>query len=453
MREIQKNNGLPARQGLYDPAQEHDACGVGFVVNMRGEKSHAIVRSGLEILVNLTHRGACGCDPLTGDGAGILTQMPHEFFAAKAAEIGVTLPPPGDFGVGTLFLPRDEAERRHCEVRMEAIVGEEGQTFLAWRDVPINNNVLGHSARDVEPVIRQFFVARGADTPADMFEWKLFVIRKRQEIEIRGSDLRQKSFNYAPSLSSRVVIYKGLLLAEQVELFYADLADERFVSALALVHQRYSTNTFPTWDLAHPFRYMAHNGEINTLRGNVNWMHARESMFAHEKFGPDLKKICPVCVRGASDSAVFDNALELLVLTGRSLPEAMSMLIPEPWSGHESMSDELKAYYEYQACLMEPWDGPASMAFTDGDDDRRPAGSQRLASQPLLGDQAGLGDHGFRSGRARYSARPGRVQGAFASGAHVPGRHGRRPHRGRRRDQARAGRPSALSPVAPGKPD
>ncbi len=366
MREILTNHGPPPKQGLYDPSQEHDACGVGFVVNMRGEKSHAIVRSGLQILANLSHRGVCGCDPLTGDGAGILTQIPHDFFRAATAKIGIELPAAGDFGIGTLFLPRDTAERRFCEARMEAIAAEEGQQFLGWREVPLDNGVLGPTAHDVEPVIRQFFIARGDDTPAEMFEWKLYVIRKRQEIEIRGSELAQKSYNYVPSLSSRVVIYKGLLLAEQVAAFYRDLADERFVSALALVHQRYSTNTFPTWDLAHPFRYLAHNGEINTLRGNVNWMHARESMFAHEKFGPDLKKICPVCVRGASDSAVFDNALELLVLTGRSLPEAMSMLIPEPWSGHESMSDELKAYYEYQACLMEPWDGPASMAFTDG---------------------------------------------------------------------------------------
>jgi len=366
MQKIKRNYGLPPKQGLYDPEQEHDACGVGFVVNIRGEKSHQIVRSGLEILVNLTHRGACGCDPLTGDGAGILTQIPHEFFQAKATELGITLPERGDYGIGALFLPRDAAERRHCEERFEHFVAEEGQTFLGWRDVPVNSSVLGHTAHDVEPVIRQMFIGRGAKTPPDMFEWKLFVIRKLHARDIAGSDLSQKQFCYVPSLSSRVVIYKGLLLADQVETFYADLADPRFISALALVHQRYSTNTFPTWDLAHPFRFLAHNGEINTLRGNINWMHARESMFASEKYGADLKKICPVCIPGASDSAVFDNALELLVLTGRSLPEAMSMLIPEPWQKHESMPDDLKAYYEYQSCLLEPWDGPASMAFTDG---------------------------------------------------------------------------------------
>jgi glutamate synthase domain-containing protein 2/glutamate synthase domain-containing protein 1/glutamate synthase domain-containing protein 3 len=366
MQPIKVNRGLPPKQGLYDPANEHDACGVGFVVNIRGEKSHQIVRWGLEILVNLTHRGACGCDPLTGDGAGILTQMPHEFFAAKAQELDFDLPAPGAYGVGTVFLPRTESERRYCEERLTEIVADEGQQLLGWRDVPVDNGVLGRTARDVEPFIRQIFVARGGQTSAEMFEWKLFVIRKRLEIEIRASRLEQKQYCYVPSLSSRVMIYKGLLLADQVQTFYHDLADERFVSALALVHQRYSTNTFPTWDLAHPFRFLAHNGEINTLKGNVNWMHARESLLAHPVYGPDLKKICPVCIRGASDSAVFDNALELLVLTGRSLPQAMTMLIPEPWQNHESMPDDLRAYYEYQACLIEPWDGPAAMAFTDG---------------------------------------------------------------------------------------
>ena len=366
MRQIKKNNGRPPKQGLYDPANEHDACGVGFVVNMHGRKSHRIVEQGLEILVNLTHRGACGCDPLTGDGAGILTQIPHEFFVAKTAELGIQLPAAGDYGIGLAFLPTDDAERKHCEQRLEEITAEEGQQFLGWRDIPVDNQDIGRTARDVEPVIRQVFIGRGQNTPADMLEWKLYVIRKRHETEIRASNLQQKMYNYVVTLSSRVIVYKGLLLANQVGRFYKDLMDEKFISALALVHQRYSTNTFPTWDLAHPFRYLAHNGEINTLRGNVNWMHARESMLASEKYGADLKKIVPICTPGASDSAIFDNALELLVLTGRSIEEAMSMLIPEPWAGHESMSDELKAYYEYHACLMEPWDGPAAMAFTDG---------------------------------------------------------------------------------------
>ncbi|MCC7087035.1 MAG: glutamate synthase large subunit [Pirellulales bacterium] len=353
-------------EGLYDPAFEHDACGVGFVASLRGEKSHEIVRQGLEILVNLTHRGACGCDPLTGDGAGILIQMPHEYFVPTMAEWGILLPDRGDYGIGNVFLPPDPAQRRHCEERLQAICAEEGQQFLGWHDAAVDNSVIGRTAREVEPFIRHAVIARGASTPREMFEWKLYVIRKRHELEIRGSKLSQKKYCFICTLSSRVIVFKGLLLADQVERFYKALSDERIVSALALVHQRYSTNTFPTWDLAHPFRFLAHNGEINTLRGNVNWMHARESMLAHPVFGPDLQKICPICVPGASDSAIFDNVMELLVLTGRSLSEAMSMLIPEPWSGHESMSDELKAYYEYQACLMEPWDGPASMAFTDG---------------------------------------------------------------------------------------
>ncbi|HWB08503.1 MAG TPA: glutamate synthase large subunit [Pirellulales bacterium] len=353
-------------QGLYDPAFEHDACGVGFLVNMRGEKSHDVVRSGLQILVNLTHRGACGCDPLTGDGAGILTQMPHDFFQIRCQELGFSLPAPGDYGAGCVFLPPEPSQRAWCEQKLEEIIASEGQQLLGWRNVPIDNEHIGYVAREVEPVIRQVFIGRGPGTPADMLEWKLYVIRRRLESAARESDLPQRKYCYVPTLSSRVMVYKGLMLADQVEPFYPDLADERFESALALVHQRYSTNTFPTWDLAQPFRFLAHNGEINTLRGNVNWMHARRSMLASEKYGADLKKILPICTPGASDSAIFDNVLELLVVTGRSVAQAMSMLIPEPWANHESMSDEKKAYYEYQACLMEPWDGPASMAFTDG---------------------------------------------------------------------------------------
>ena len=367
MTERNRNAGLPPQEGLYDPANEHDACGVGFVVDIHGRKSHQIVRRGLEILVNLAHRGATGADPLTGDGAGIITQIPHDFFRAKAKEdAGIDLPAPGDYGLGFVFLPHSAEERKACEKQLEAVCGEEGQGFLGWREVPVDNDHIGWSARDVEPVMKQVFIARGDNTPADMFEWKLFVIRKRLERWTYDSDLSQKKYFYLPSLSTKTVVYKGLMLADQVERFYLDLADERFVSALALVHQRYSTNTFPTWDLAHPFRFLAHNGEINTLRGNVNWMRARQSLLAGEKYAADLPKIFPVYTTGGSDSANFDNVLELLVVTGRSLPEAMSMMVPEPWAGHESMSDEKKAYYEYNACLMEPWDGPAAMAFTDG---------------------------------------------------------------------------------------
>ncbi len=360
-----QRNATDEEQGLYDPANEHDACGVGFVVDMHGRASHEIVRSGLKILVNLAHRGACGCDPYTGDGAGILTQIPHDFFVAKCKELDITLPERGDYGMGFLFLPQDGGERAFCMRRFEQLVAEEGMEFLGWRQPPVDKAHLGRIAKEVEPFMLQAFVARGKVT-RELFDWKLFVVRERLELDVERSQFRQKKFFYIPTLSSKLVAYKGLMLADQVESFFLDLADERFVSSLALVHQRYSTNTFPTWELAHPFRFMAHNGEINTLRGNRNWMHARQSMLDSPIYGPDLKKIGEICTPGASDSATFDNVLELLVLTGRSLPQAMSMLIPEPWAGHESMSDEKKAYYEYQACLMEPWDGPAAMAFTDG---------------------------------------------------------------------------------------
>ena len=358
--------GLPAPQGLYDPANEHDACGVGFVVNMHGVRSHEIVRKGLEVLENLTHRGACGCDPLTGDGAGILMQTPHEFFAAAAPQAGIKLPAAGDWAVGNVFLPPSEGDREAAEQFFEKVIREEGLEFLGWRTVPTDNRSIGGTAREVEPVVRQVFIGRGKKVARDHFEWKLFVARKRFGIEIGRLGLMEQAFCYVCSLSSKTMIYKGLLLADQVSKYFPELSDPRMASALALVHQRYSTNTFPTWDLAHPFRYIAHNGEINTVRGNINWMHARESMLAHPVFGPDLDKIKPVIREGGSDSATFDNVLELLVLAGRPLEEAVSMLIPEPWSGHESMADDLKAYYEFQACLMEPWDGPAALAFTDG---------------------------------------------------------------------------------------
>jgi len=361
-----RSHGLPPAQGLYDPANEHDACGVGFVVNLHGLKSHKIVRQGLEVLENLTHRGACGCDPLTGDGAGILMQMPQEFFTAVTPQAGIKLPAPGDWAVGNIFLPPSDGDREAAEQFFEKLCQEEGLEFLGWRNVPTDNRFIGGTAREVEPVVRQAFVGRGKKTARDHFEWKLFVLRKRFGIELGKLGLTEQTFVYVCSLSSRTIVYKGLLLADQVDKYYPDLSDPKMTSALALVHQRYSTNTFPTWDLAHPFRFIAHNGEINTVRGNINWMHARESMLAHPVYGPDLDKIKPVVREGGSDSATFDNVLELLVLAGRPIEEAVSMLIPEPWSGHESMADDLKAYYEFQACLMEPWDGPAALAFTDG---------------------------------------------------------------------------------------
>ncbi len=365
---MMERHGRPARTGLYDPAFEHDSCGVGFVADIKGRKSRKIIADALQILRNLEHRGACGCDANTGDGAGILIQMPHAFFAHAAEEARIHLPAPEEYGSGLVFLPTRQEDREVCIHAFEKIVREEGQVLLGWRDLPTDNTCIGEVARGAEPVMRQIFIGKGTvpGTDALAFERKLYVIRKRVEIAVRGSGVHQASYFYLPSLSSRTFVYKGLLLADQVSRYYPDLAREDITSALAVVHQRYSTNTFPTWDLAHPFRFLAHNGEINTLRGNINWMHARETLLKTSLFGDDLQKVFPVVVPGGSDSATLDNVLELLVLGGRSLDHAMMMLIPEPWDGNNFMSDDRKAFYEYHACLMEPWDGPASIAFTDG---------------------------------------------------------------------------------------
>ncbi len=362
--------GLPAKQGLYDPRYEHDACGVGFVVNIKGQKSNAIVAQGLEVLLNLAHRGACGCEPNTGDGAGVLMQMPDKFMRKAAAEVGIELPPEGDYAVGMIFLPPRGDYRFLCEQLFEKIIRSEGQTVLGWRTVPTTNDALGHTARLGEPVVRQVFIGRNADrlTGDDdlAFERKLYVIRKQAENQIRYSQLREGDAFYVASLSSRTIVYKGMLMAPQVRGFYPDLLDEDMESALIVIHSRFSTNTFPSWERAHPYRYMIHNGEINTLRGNENWMYARQSQFESELFGNDIKKILPIIHDDGSDSAKFDETLEFLYLSGRSLPHAMMMMIPEPWSQHETMSDAKKAFYEYHSTMMEPWDGPASMVFTDG---------------------------------------------------------------------------------------
>ncbi len=357
----------PGRRGLYDPAYEHDACGVGFVVNVKGVASHTIIEQGLQILANLTHRGACGCDPLTGDGAGILAQMPDAFLRKVTADLEITLPERGEYGVGMVFLPERVDERNECLELFEKIVREEGQRLLGWRRVPVDASKCGQLARDCMPEIRQIFIARGRNTPdAAALERKLYVIRKRVEHAVRESGLRDSESFYVPSLSCNTINYKGLLLPDQIPQFYRDLTDPDFASALALVHQRFSTNTFPSWDRAHPYRYVAHNGEINTLRGNINWMHARESMFASPRFGDDMEKLFPIIAPGGSDSAGFDNALELLVHTGRPLSHAVMMMIPEAWQKHEGMSEEKRAFYRYHACLAEAWDGPASIAFSDG---------------------------------------------------------------------------------------
>lgn len=357
----------PPKQGLYDPQYEHDACGVGFVVDLKGRRSHDIVQKAVQVLLNLQHRGACGCEKNTGDGAGILVQMPHRFLAEQCDRLQIRLPEPGAYGVGMVFLPTDPAQREQCKHIFEQVVREEGQVVLGWRTVPTNNAPIGPTARQVEPAMRQIFIAaQGLPSLGLDFERKLYVIRKRVETAIRESSLPQRNMFYVPSLSYKTLIYKGMLNSDQLTQYYPDLLDPALESALAMVHSRFSTNTFPNWARAHPYRYLSHNGEINTLRGNVNWMHARQSMFESKQFGPDMKKVLPIIDESGSDSAMFDNALELLVLADRSLPHAMMMMIPEPWTGHESMSSEKKAFYEYHACLMEPWDGPASIAFTDG---------------------------------------------------------------------------------------
>ena len=355
------------KQGLYDPQFEHDACGVGFVAHIKGKKSHEIVQQALTVLNNLRHRGACGCEANTGDGAGILIQVPHEFLQEACAGIGIQLPAEGQYGVGMVYLPSDKEDRKAAEKTLEKIIQEEGQKLLGWRKVPTDNSTMGPTARSEEPVVKQIFVGRDAGmTDPLAFERKLYVIRRRAENEIRYAGVKSGKYFYIPSFSHRTLIYKGMLMSEQVGEFYPELGDPNLKSALALVHSRFSTNTFPSWDRAHPYRFIAHNGEINTLRGNVNWMHARQAMCASELFGPDMKKLLPVIAPDGSDSAMFDNCLEFLVLGGRSLPHAVMMMIPEPWSNHEGMSDEKKAFYEYHASLMEPWDGPASIVFTDG---------------------------------------------------------------------------------------
>jgi glutamate synthase domain-containing protein 2/glutamate synthase domain-containing protein 1/glutamate synthase domain-containing protein 3 len=358
--------GLPPRQGLYDPAHEHDACGMGFVASIRGQKSHDIVVKGIEVLIRLTHRGACGCDPETGDGAGILIQIPHRFFARECSALGFTLPAPGKYGVGMLFLPVERLPRLQCEGILERIVREEGLTVLGWRDTPVDGSAVGRVARVSQPYIEQIFVGCPASLNEDAFERKLCVVRKRTEVEVAASDMQEREMFYVPSLSARTIVYKGLLLAPQIARFYGELTDPDVTSALCLVHQRFSTNTFPSWQLAHPYRYIAHNGEINTLRGNVNWMHARQSLLKSSLFGSDIEKLFPIIAPGGSDSANFDNAVELLFQAGRSIPHVMAMLIPEAWAGNPHMKPEKRAFYEYHASLMEPWDGPAAIAFTDG---------------------------------------------------------------------------------------
>ncbi len=354
--------------GLYSPAHEHDACGVGFVAHIKGHKSHAIVQQGLKILENLDHRGAVGADKLMGDGAGILIQLPDALYREEMAKQGIHLPPPGEYGVGMVFLPKEHASRLACEQALERAVRAEGQVLLGWRDVPVNRDMpMSPTVRKKEPILRQIFIGRGNDVIVqDALERKLYVIRKTASAAIQRLKLTHSKEYYVPSMSSRTVVYKGLLLADQVGTYYMDLTDPRCVSALGLVHQRFSTNTFPEWPLAHPYRYVAHNGEINTVKGNYNWMKAREGVMSSPVLGADLQKLYPISFADQSDTATFDNCLELLTMAGYPISQAVMMMIPEPWEQHTTMDERRKAFYEYHAAMLEPWDGPASIVFTDG---------------------------------------------------------------------------------------
>ncbi|PIW10370.1 MAG: glutamate synthase subunit alpha, partial [Comamonadaceae bacterium CG17_big_fil_post_rev_8_21_14_2_50_60_13] len=354
--------------GLYSSAHEHDACGVGFVAHIKGVKSHDIVKNALQILQNLDHRGAVGADKLMGDGAGILIQLPDALYREEMAAQGVTLPPPGEYGVGMVFLPKENASRQACEQELERAVKAEGQVLLGWRDVPVNRDMpMSPEVGKKEPIIRQLFIGRGNDVIVqDALERKLYVIRKTASAHIVALKLKHSKEYYVPSMSSRTVIYKGLLLADQVGTYYQDLQDPRCVSALGLVHQRFSTNTFPQWPLAHPYRYVAHNGEINTVKGNYNWMKAREGVMSSPVLGADLQKLYPISFPTQSDTATFDNCLELLTMAGYPISQAVMMMIPEPWEQNTGMDERRRAFYEYHAAMLEPWDGPASIVFTDG---------------------------------------------------------------------------------------
>tara|TARA_E500000178_G_scaffold270199_1_gene268072 strand:+ start:44 stop:4690 length:4647 start_codon:yes stop_codon:yes gene_type:complete len=358
----------PKAQGLYDPSNEHENCGIGLIVDMKGRKSHSIVQGALEICVNLDHRGGCGCDPITGDGAGIFIQLPHKFFSTVCAdECGFELPEEGDYGVGFVFLSQNEEDRLKEEQIITEIILEEGFPLLGWRDVPVNSHILGKASAACEPVMRQFFIDRGEVCQRGLeFERKLYVIRRLAAHRIRYSGADEDELFYIGSLSSRTMTYKGMLTTGQLGDYFPDLASENMESALALTHSRFSTNTFPSWPRAQPFRYLCHNGEINTVRGNENWLHARQMQLASDVFGDDLKKLLPIIREDGSDSQKFDNCLEFLVLSGRSLAHAMMMMIPEPWERHKSMPQHKRDFYEFHACMMEPWDGPASMAMSDG---------------------------------------------------------------------------------------
>ena len=418
---------------LYEPSFEHDACGFGFVCDIAGRPSHGIVRDALTVLVNLEHRGASGSERNTGDGAGILAQVPFGFLGTVAAEQGLGLPGAGGYGVGMVFLPRDEASRTACEGHVAKVLLTEGLELLGWRDVPTETAGLGETARASQPVIRQVFVGRPADVADDLaFDRRLYVARRLVEKAVSRSALPGRGDFYVSSLSCRTIVYKGMLNASQLRTFYPDIVDPRFESAIAMVHSRFSTNTFPSWARAHPYRYISHNGEINTLRGNVNWIHARQSMFRSSLFGDDLQKVLPAVDTEGSDSAILDNVLELLHLSGRSLAHGMMMLVPEPWNRDETMSPERRAFYEYHACLMEPWDGPASIAFTDGVRVGATLDRNGLRPARYYVTDGRPGRHGVGGRRPGHPGRPGGGQGPAPARPHVPRGHGRGADRLRR---------------------
>src|SRR6478735_8231767 len=362
-----RDPALPQAQGAYDPANERDACGVGFIADMHDRRTHAIVEQGLKILENLDHRGAVGADPKMGDGCGILTQIPHGFFAEECSRLGFELPPAGAYAIGQFFMPKAEEPRAIIQEIVESVLAAEGLPLLGWRDVPVDPEDLGEAVKATEPHHQQVFIGRPASVAdQDTFERRVYVARKVISNKVYAlEDPRVKEF-YPVSVSSRTIVYKGMVLVTQLGGYFLDLKDKRFVSAIALVHQRFATNTFPTWRLSHPYRMVAHNGEINTLRGNVNWMAARQASVASPLYGEEISKLWPISYEGQSDTACFDNALEFLVMGGYILAHAAMMLIPEAWAGNPLMDGKRRAFYEYHACLMEPWDGPAAMAFTDG---------------------------------------------------------------------------------------
>ncbi|HNO25968.1 MAG TPA: glutamate synthase subunit alpha, partial [Leptospiraceae bacterium] len=354
----------PQPQGLYDPALDKDSCGVSFIANIKGKKSRDIIEKGIRLMCNLEHRGAEGADPKTGDGAGIMIQIPDAFFRKN---VSFTLPNEGDYAVGVLFLPRNEELRESIQNIIEKVIVDEGEIFLGFRDVPVVPEVAGLVAQKTIPYFKQFFVARGKNTgDGDAFERKLFLMRRLIDRRVRSEHKLDRSQYYVPSFSSRTIVYKGMLLGNQVKPFYKDLYSQDMISAFCLTHTRFSTNTFPTWDLAHPYRLIAHNGEINTLRGNMNWMAARQAVMESPLFGEELKRMLPIIMEGQSDTATFDTVLELLCMGGRSLPHAVMMMIPEAWSKNKDMDADRRAFYEYHATIMEPWDGPAAIAFSDG---------------------------------------------------------------------------------------